>query len=150
MASASLKAATTDELRLKNYRDTLERRNDVEVRDIQAKHAQEIQKIIDHQTDQLEKMRAAYNVQISSEAATLDESLHETRIKNAQRVEEEKLAAEQNLAKLRAAHQERIEDYKQSSEAQYLALQKQLRTSAETLHEQSRKTARKQMEMERK
>jgi hypothetical protein len=148
--SSQTKASTVDEVRLKNYRTSLQQRNDMEVRELQSKHDDEVQRVIENQTAQINELRQAYDVQISREAEALEESLHRIRMGNEDRIESEKQAAETEVNKIKTANEQRLSEYKKNSEAQMDALRKQLQASADQLHERARKAAKKERQFNEK
>ncbi len=146
--SSSLGASTTEDLRLRNYRASIQQKNDIELREIQNRHDDDIQRVTDTQAQQMGDLKRAYEVQISQEAEHLEEKLHQARLTTEQRVEAEKKAAESQLSKLKAVHQQRIEDYKKNAEEELLRLRKTAQANAELIHDRERKLARKEREKE--
>lgn len=138
---SDVKATTADELRLRNYRTQLQRQHDLEVRELERKNADELQRLTEHSTTQLETLRQAYDVRISEEAESLEERLHQVRLNARERIAVEKEQAEEELRKTRTSHQQRLAEYKKNAEAQIDALRKQHQASAEAIHERSVKSA---------
>jgi len=134
------KASVSEDARLRNYLNQAERRNDNELQAIQAKFDDELARMNDNHTHQVEKLRGAYDVQISEEAEALEDRLQHVRAQNEERLEGEKQMGEKEFDRLHAANRQRIEDYKKTSESQLDLLRKQLQASAEQLREQSRKS----------
>src|SRR5437773_1724517 len=92
--STSLKSSTTEELRLRNYKDQLQQKNELELREMQARHDEELQRRIENHTAQTDELRRDYDVQISDEAEQLEERLHQTRMSNEERISTEKKSAD--------------------------------------------------------
>ena len=137
---------TSDELRLKNYRAVLERKNEIEVQDLNARHTDEMERISENQALQLESLRNAYDVKISSEAEILEDRLHQIRMTNEERIASEKRAGQDELNHIKSSHQARVEEYRKNSEAQIDELHRQLQNTSEVLHEQAKKTAKRERE----
>ncbi len=144
--SSGYKTSSSDELRLKNYRNMIEQKHEIELRDMEARNAEETQKVTDHHREQLSQLRGAYDVQISEEAEALEARLHDLRLNNLERVGTEKRAAEIEIDKIKANSHAQIDETKKNADIQIEALHKQLQTSTEVLHDQARKTARRERE----
>ncbi len=134
----------SEEMRLKTYLTRIQQHNDLETRDTQAKHGEEIQRLNETFADQSKAIKEAYDVQISREAESLEEKLYETQTHNEARVELEKRTGDEELTKLKTQQQQRIDEYKKNSEAQMDSLRKQLQANADALHEKARKSAKKE------
>ncbi len=141
-----IKASTTDELRLRNYRSQLERRNDAEVRTLERKHADDMQRLMERGADQVKQLHDAYQVQISQEAGNMEDHLSQLRIESQKRLEEEKQRADAELQKLKTADRKKIEEFKRNSAARIDSLRKELQANEASLHEQARKNAKKERE----
>ena len=148
--TSALRSANQEEMKLQQFRATVERRNDIELKDLEQRHGAELKKLSETHADQMQRLKQAYDVEISEEAERLDAALHQNRMQNQQRMEAEKLNGDHEFNQARAAHHERIEEFRKNSEAQMGNMQKQLQASSTVLHEQSKKTARKQTEMDNK
>lgn len=144
VSGSSYRAMSSEEIRLRNYRNQLEQRHEIAVRDILAHNADEIQKLTDNHTEQLNNLRHAYEVQISEEAEALEEKVHEIRLGNQGRVEMEKKTGDQEVEKMKSANKTKIEEYKKNADLQMETLHKQLQASSDALHEQSKKTAKRE------
>jgi hypothetical protein len=134
----------SEELRLRNNQTQHQSQNELETREVQARHGDELQRLIENQTDRAQDLRKAYDVSISQEAENLEQRLHDTRLSNDQRVADEKRNEDNELNKLKTAHQQKVEEYKKSSESQLENLRKQLQAQTEQLHELARKSAQKE------
>jgi hypothetical protein len=144
---SEIKSTAAEEIRLRNHRAQLEQRNEMALREIEQSHAEDVRRTIENQAFQMDNLRRAYDVQISEEAEALEERLHRVRLNADERVAAEKKAGEAELEKLKSAHKQRLDEYRKNSEQQLEALRKQLQTSAETLHEKARKTAKREREV---
>lgn len=132
--------STTDELRIRQHRAQIQKREEMELRDKEARHQDAVQRLTDNQLDQLEKLKNAYEVRISEEAESLEQRLHEIRMSNEERIQAEKQAAEQELTKAKSANKKKIEEYQKNAEAQLDSLRKQYQASGDNLRKQARKT----------
>ncbi len=129
---------------MRSYLTHLQNQNDLEAKEIQGRHAEEMNRLIENHADQADQMKKAFDVSISKEAEELEQRLHETRLSHDQRVADEKHTEEEELNKLKTAHQQRIEEYKKASESQMDTMRKQLQAQSEQLHEQAIKTAKRE------
>jgi hypothetical protein len=143
--SDSIKNATTEEIRIRNYMTQLKQHEEIEVQDLEGKHQLELERLGDGSTHQIEELRKAYDVQISREAEGLEERLHQVRLSNEERVGAEKREGDAEVAKAHTQTQQRIAEYKKIGDAQLDALKKQFQASTETIHDRARKQARKEM-----
>ena len=139
--SSSLKSTIAEESRLKSYLNQVQQRNESEVRDLQARQADLLQKEIEDQEFRLEQMRKFYEVRISSEAETLEEKLNETRAKSDHVITEEKKKVETEVEKVKTAGQRQIEEYRKQNETQIEKLRKELQASTDNLQGMARKAA---------
>jgi hypothetical protein len=137
--STELKNSTTEELRLRNSLAQMQQRYDFEVRDKERTHADDVQRLVDNETKQLDDLRKDYEVKISQEAESLEQKLHEIRLNHDEQIATEQRAGEKELEKVKLSNQKKIEEYKKNGDAQIEALRKQLQASAETLHAQAKK-----------
>jgi hypothetical protein len=141
------KALATEELRLQNYKTQLQNRNEAEVRDIQAKHADEVQHMLLQEGEQIQEVKRAYEVQISQEAEELEDRLHNFRLSAEEKIENEKRTGEDELHKVQADYKHRIDEYRRSSEAQLETLRRNLLTASEDMHEKAKRSARSEREI---
>jgi len=88
--SYSAKSSSTEELRLKNYKSQVEARHEIDMRELEQKNAEDVQRLQENYVQQEAQLRNAYEVQISTEAEALDEKLQQTRFGNEERVGAEK------------------------------------------------------------
>lgn len=128
---------------MRNYRSQLQEKAKAEVRELEARHHEEVMSLVENHVTQVEAMRHAYDVQISEEATRLEEQLQDVRVNADLRVGAEKRNADKELTKLQRAHQQRIEEYKKNSDEQLQKLRKELQASTKALHEQARKSGKK-------
>src|SRR4051812_1352519 len=98
--TSSLNSTIADEVRLKNYRSQIEQKNDIELRDLEARHAEDLQKVLETSNREAERLRRDYDVKISQEAEMLEEKLHQIRIKNEIQINAEKESGENEVSKL--------------------------------------------------
>ena len=77
---------SSDEMRLQNYRERLKQQNELEIREMEANHAADLERLSTTEMNQIENLRHDYEVRVSQEAETLDEKLTEIRLENAGRV----------------------------------------------------------------
>jgi hypothetical protein len=138
----------SEEMRLKTYLTHVQNRAELETRETEAKHGEQLQRLTENFQDRSKALKEAYDVQISREAESLEEKLHTTRMKNEERVETEKRAGEEEVAKVRTQQQQKVEEYRKNSEAQLDSLRKQLQASADALHEKARKSANREQKKE--
>lgn len=143
---SAIRDSTANEMRMKNYREQLQRRFDSDIHEMEASHQDDVVRILDHNIQQLDTLRNAYEVRISEEAEALEEKLHQVHSKAEARVDAEKRAGDEELARVKLTSQKRIEEYKKRSDEQVETLQKQLQASTSQLHEQAKKSARKEKE----
>jgi len=144
--SSEIKNSSTDEIRMKNHRTLVQNRNELELRDLSARHSDEVQQLVETQTSQLDNMRHAYDVQISQEGEVLGEKLADIRLGADERTQDEKKIHEQELTKIQRAHQSRVEEYRKNAEAQIQTIRREHQKNAEALHAQSIKSARRERE----
>jgi hypothetical protein len=145
-ASNNLKSSTTEELRLRNYRASLQQKSDIENRELQARNVEEVQHLMDTHTVQMDELKRAYDVQISQEAEGLEEKLQKVRISGEDRVNLEKQVQEAELAKVKTSSQLKIEEYKKNSEVQIDKLRKDTQATTDLLHDKAKKATRKERE----
>src|SRR5438105_2839235 len=100
-----IKATTTEDLRLRNYRTELNRRNEAEIREMDARHGENVAKLQESELAQLEQLKHAYEIQFSQEAEALEEKLRDLRAENDKRVDGEKKQGENELVKTRSMYQ---------------------------------------------
>ena len=143
----SAKTASADEIRLRNYRTQLERRNEMELADIDARHQDDVRKVMASQSLQMQELQGAYDVKISQEAEILEQRLHEIRQNNKERVETEQQAADDQLTKLKQAHEKQVIEYKKNTEEEMEQLRRQLQASTEALHNQAKKMSKRDREI---
>ncbi len=142
-----VKSANTDELRYRNYLAQLHQRGDMEVRELQSAHGEEVQHLLETEKAQMDDLHRDFDVRISQEAEKLDEHLQNIRMQNEERVGEQKRAADQELNQVRATSQQRIDEYKKNADAQLDSLRKQYLAASEAMHERYRKSAHKEKEV---
>lgn len=147
MPGPEIKASTTDQLRLQNYRTQIQNKNQADLRAMEDRHSDEIERKLEAQARQKETLQEAYNVEISREAESLEERLQQIRLTNERLVAEEKRSGEMELDKLRKSNQQRIQEYKKNSEAQMEALRKELQASTDYVRNQARKSAKRNTEV---
>jgi hypothetical protein len=140
------RAISADEMRMTNYRNLLEQKNDLQIKDIEDRHTQDVERITVSEADQMQNLRQAYNVKFSEEAEALEDKLAEVRNGNLERVAAEKRVGDAEVNKLKDANQQRIEEYKKISEMQIEQLHKNFKTTSDALHEQAKKTAKRERE----
>lgn len=142
--AVDLKAATTDALRLQNYRARLQGDHETQVRELEERQLDSLNRIQENHTDRKESLVSAYNVEISKEAEQLEDRLTQIRAQNEQRVAEEKRIGDQELAKTKLSNQQRIDEYKKTAEKKLDAMRKELQANAENLRLQYKKSAKRQ------
>ena len=145
--STDIKSTSTDEIRMKNYRAQVQNRNEMDMRELQEQHASEIQRSSENHNLQSENLRSAFDVQISEEGERLQDKLDQIRMQNEERVKLEQKAGEEELTHTKTANQKKIEEYKKNSAAQLDALRKQFQATAENLHEQAKRTTKRDKEL---
>jgi hypothetical protein len=146
MDVSPLKSTQSEELRLKNYRTLLEQKNELELREIEAKHNDDVQRRMESGTAQIENLRRDFDVRFSQEAENLEERLRQTRSENELKIQQEKRQEEEELSRLKSLHQQRVEEYQKNSATQLDELHKQLQTTSQSLHDQAKKLALKERE----
>lgn len=144
---SQIKSATVDDLRMQNYRNNMERKLESEVSELQSRHDQDIERLLENHAFQMEQLRNAYNVEISKEAEVLEERLHQVRTHGDVQVRAEKMAHEKELSQQKNAHQKQLDQYKKNSEAQIVEMRKQLQATTENLHAQAKKSLKKEKEI---
>jgi hypothetical protein len=140
------KNSNNEEARMRNYRDQLLKRFELEIRDMEMRHQDEVVQMANSQAQTIENLRHAYDVRISEEGEALEEKLRQVKINSDERIEAEKRAGEAEFGKIRMGQQKRIEEYKKNADEQMAALQKRYQASTAQLHEQAKKTTRKEKE----
>ena len=144
---SDIKSATTEDLRMRNYRQQLQQHNDSEIRDLEQKHNEDIARLQDNFTNQVQNLRHAYEIEISEEAENLEEKLQKVRGENEEKkISTEKKAGEDEVVKNRTANQQRIDEYKKNSELQ---LDPASKTSASLHRRPSRKSQENRQERKR-
>ena len=142
--SAGVKSSTTEELRLRNYRTSLQQKSEMEIRDLQSRHSDVMQHTSDIQQLQLDELKRGFEVQISKEAEALEEKLHQIRLSGEERLEDEKRTMDTEFQKVRTASQQKIDEYRKNSEAQIDKLRKETQVATEMLHERGKRAAKKE------
>ncbi len=140
ITSTPSSSLATEETRLKNYRSRLQYENEVELRNIESQHAQDLARLSTQFGDQMQGLRGAYEVKISQEAEQMDQKLRQFQAAKDQKLSEEKRLADVELSKLKAAHQDQIREFKKVSQNEYETLHKKLQASTHALHELARKS----------
>src|SRR5690349_20260686 len=97
----------TTELQLKNYKAMLERRNESEIRELEARKTESIQKLTDELQNQMNTIKTAYDVKISEEGEALEQRLNHIRANHEERIENEKRAGEEELQKVKNSYQKK-------------------------------------------
>lgn len=143
---SSFSSAQTEELRMKNYKTQLEKKNEIDLRDLQSRHADDVIRLSSTQTQQLEDLQNAYDIKISAEAEVLEEKLNQIRVSNEERVNQEKRLADQEIQKVKNNHQSELNHLKKKSEIQITDLHKQYQKTSAILHEQSKQTSKRERE----
>jgi hypothetical protein len=136
----------SDEVRMRNYRAQIEKKNEIEVRDISERHLEELQRMNDAHALRVASLRQAYDVQLSEEAESLLKKLEEIHTSNEERVGLEKRTAEEELMRTRNNNQKKLDDLRKKGELQLESLQNQFKASTDAMHEQAKKTARRERE----
>lgn len=145
--ASDVNGTSSEALRMKNYRLQMQSHHDAQVREIQDKNSDEVQRLIENHAYQMDNLRNAYNVQISEEAEAMEQKLHDVRLKNEERLKEEKRIADDAVNQSRSASQKRIEEYRKNSEAQLAVARKEQQMAADNLHAQTKKAARAKKEV---
>ncbi len=122
----------------------LANRQESEIKEREAQHADAVERMGEGEAHQLETLRKAYDVQISDQAASLDEKLHQIKMENEAKVNAEKRLGEDEVKRTQAQVHQRVEEYRKNGEAQIEQLKKQFQASTEALHERARKQAQKE------
>ena len=144
---SEIKASTTDELRTKNYRAQMQQTADLETRELEAKHNQDIERLNSNFKDQYQDLKHAYDIAISQEAEALEEKLHQVRDSTDEKVSSEKKLQEDELTKIKTVNQQRIDEYKKNADAQLDQIRKQYQASSEDLHTKAKKDMKKEKEL---
>jgi hypothetical protein len=144
---ADLSGVSSDELRMRNYRAQLQAQDDLEVRELQNRHNDEIQRLTEQNKAQTDQMRHDYEVRISQEGEALDERLQKVRLENDQQVAAENQKGQEELNQARTSNQQRVDEYKKNSDAKIEQMRKQYQLAAENLHDKAKKNERREREV---
>lgn len=144
---SDIKGASAEELRLRNYRQQLQNRHELELRDMRDRQGDEVLRLHDNFNHQTETLREAYDVQISEEAEQLEDRLQQLRTSHAERVSSEKKAGDEEVSQLRAGNRQQVDETRKNGEAQIAALRKQYQDAADVLHKKARKSAKRDQEV---
>ena len=147
MSNSINKNAYSDELRMQNYRSQLEKRNDMALEDLRVRYSEDTRTLSEDHVDRMTQLKKAYDLKISEEAEYLEDQLNSIRASARTRSEEEKRAGEEEINRLKSAHTARVEEYRRNSEEQLDKMRKEAKLQTEHLHEQTRKTAKKEKEL---
>ena len=139
--AGDLKNLSSEEYRLQNYRHQLQQRNDVEIREIEQKHLDQVQRLQEDEAQARGELHQAYDLKISQEAESLGEKLDEIRQANQEKVAAEQRVGEQELAQVKTLQQQRLDEYRKNSDLQLEKIRRQYQSSAEALHDKSRRYA---------
>jgi hypothetical protein len=144
MAGGSeVKATTTDQIRLKNYRDSLKIKHERELQDMDQEHRERLANSIERNENQSKDIEHAYDVMISNEAKLLEEKLETVRHDNERRLEDEIDLGKNEIEKVRLRSQARIEQIEKETEERVAKAQEELRTKIKSLTEQEQAEERK-------
>jgi hypothetical protein len=144
--SGGLKSTSADEVRLKNYKASLQQKSEADLREIELRHNEDVQRMTESHAFRMEEMKRAYDVQISERAEQLEEALQRVRDKGEDRVIEEKNRVETEVAKVRAQGQSQLDEYKRNSEFKLEKLHKETQAATAMLHDRAKKAAKKERE----
>lgn len=142
--SEDVKASTTDALRIQAHRASIERQGQADLRDLELKRRDELERTQTAMASEKAKFEKDYSVQISEEAERLEDALTQQRAANTERIAQEKRAQDAEFEKLRGNHQVRVNEYRLKTEKELAQIRKDLQVSTEKLYEQARKSQRKQ------
>ena len=134
-----MKNTTTEELRLRNYKASLQQKSEIDLREMQARQSDETQRITENHQMQMDDLKRAYDVQISQEAEALEEHLHKFREVGHERIENEKHSLDTEFDKVKTASQQKIDEYKKNSEAQLDKLRRETQASSDLIHDRGKK-----------
>ncbi|MFZ9596138.1 MAG: hypothetical protein ACO3A2_08685 [Bdellovibrionia bacterium] len=139
--SLNPKALSIEEFRLKAYRNRIQADHESELRNMEAQHAQTVEKTTDRQRQQLDQLKEAYDVKISKEAEDLENQLHRIQLEKSEKLEQEKLKADAEINRFRTAHQDQVRQIQKNSQNELETLQKKLGEATQALHQQVKKTS---------
>jgi hypothetical protein len=124
---------TLDEMRLRQYRDQVERRHD-----------QAVETMIRGHKEQIHALSTQQNVQLTKERDAVEFSLYEAQKKGKERIKEEESRGEVALEKVRLAEQKRIEAYKNNSNQQLEKIRQETESNIQSIKDQERKQLKKE------
>ncbi|MEO5969012.1 MAG: hypothetical protein ABIQ95_03725 [Bdellovibrionia bacterium] len=149
ITSATSSSLVAEETRLKNYRDRLQYANEVELRNMEIQHSQDLARLSAHFGTEVDNLREAYEVKISQEAEQMDHKLRQIQSDKEQQLSEEKHQADVELNKIKTAHQDQVREFKKVSQGEIETLHKKFQASSSALHEQAKKSGIKEPRTER-
>ena len=132
------RTSNADEIRMRNYRQQLERQNEIDIKDIDAKHVEQMQHLAEDHQIKSQSLKNGFDVRISEEAEALDDELQRVRRSNEERIITEKQAGDDELGRIRTANTDRLNEFKKNSEFQLEKLRRDLQMSAEAMKKQAR------------
>jgi hypothetical protein len=106
----------TETLRTESAKRQLELQQDKEVRDLQEKHKNDLERVIGHHVQVKTDLEKAYEIELSTKKDEGDKKLEGQQISNAKRIQEEKMKGDEEVEKTRSRYQEQIARYRENSE----------------------------------
>ena len=127
-------------IQLRSYQLQNQMRHDADMREMEKKHGDDINQLLERQAKTRETLEKDFEVQFSEESERLDGQLQALRHQTEMKVAQEKQLQEKELTKTKRVYQAQIDEYRKNSETQLDSLRKQLQASTEVLQEKARKS----------
>ena len=126
------------EAQIRNSRYDLEQQQERDIQDRVEKHADRIQKLEAEHRKTLDDLREDFDVQVSAEAAALEERLQQIRNQNEEMLTQEKNWGDEELKKVKEHHHQSIEKAKEEADLRLLNQRQELK-KAEFMQQQQLK-----------
>lgn len=147
---SSVRAGSTDEIRLQNYRAQVERQHDAALQQLDTKYREQIGDLIQRREDEIDQIRRAYDVRISEEAEQLEAKLHSAREIAMERVAQEQKSGDKEVERIRTIQNKRVEEYKKNAYARADDVHRELEQHLKNLDTQAKRSERLKLEAQRK